>query len=80
MEYLSVSDARKTLYTLVDSIAESHEPTLIQGKRNAAVLISNEDWEDIQETLYIAQNKKLSTSILKGMKEPYDTCSIQLDW
>lgn len=80
MEYISVSDARKNLYKLVDEVAENHEPTVIKGKRNSAVLISNEDWEDIQETLFVAQNKELSESLLKGMHEPFEKCSTKLDW
>jgi antitoxin YefM len=80
MSFVTVSDARKNLYKLVDRVAKNHEPTLIKGKRNAAVLISSEDWDDLQETLYVAQNKKLSDSLLKGMKESYDACSDKLEW
>lgn len=80
MSFVTVSDARKNLYKLVDRVAKNHEPTLIKGKRNAAVLISSEDWDDLQETLYVAQNQKLSESLLKGMKEPYDACSDKLEW
>ena len=53
MSYLIASEARKTLYKLIDEVAVSHEPTLIKGKRNTAVLVSSEDWEDIQETLLV---------------------------
>lgn len=80
MEFITVSDARKNLYKLVDEVAENHEPTIIKGKRNTAVLISNQDWEDIQETLFVAQNKELSDSLLKGLQEPFDKCSTKLDW
>ncbi len=51
--YLIPSQARKTLYTLIDEVAQNHEPTLIKGKRNTAVLVSSEDLEDTQETLLI---------------------------
>lgn len=50
MSYLIASEARKTLYTLIDQVAANHEPALIKGKRNTAVLLSVEDWENIQET------------------------------
>ncbi len=49
MTYLVASEARKGLYKLIDDIAVSHEPTLIKGKRNAAVLVSFNDWEDIRK-------------------------------
>ena len=79
MSYLIASEARKTLYKLIDEVADSHEPKLIKGKRNAAVLISAEDWEDIQETLQVASNKELSDSLLKGKNTSFDKCSTKLD-
>ena len=79
MSYLIASEARKTLYTLIDEVAVSHEPTLIKGKRNTAVLLSSEDWEDIQETLLVSSNKKLSESLIKGKNTSYDECSTKLD-
>ena len=79
MSYLIASEARKTLYTLIDEVAIKHEPTLIKGKRNTAVLLSVEDWEDIQETLLVASNKELSDSLIKGKNTPYEECSSKLD-
>ncbi|MCC8369304.1 MAG: type II toxin-antitoxin system prevent-host-death family antitoxin [Rickettsia endosymbiont of Oxypoda opaca] len=76
MTYLIASEARKSLYKLIDEVAVSHEPTLIKGKRNAAVLISLDDWEDIEETLFVASNKKLSDSIIEGLNTPIEKCSI----
>ena len=79
MSYLIASEARKTLYKLIDEVAVSHEPALIKGKRNTAVLLSSEDWEDIQETLFVTSNKKLSDSLLKGRNISYEDCSTKLD-
>lgn len=80
MEFVSVSEARKNLYKLVDEVSIKHEPALIKGKRNNAVLIASEDWEDMQETLYVMQNKQLAKSLTKGMREPYAECSKELVW
>lgn len=63
MEYISISSARKNLYQIVDEVANNHQPIIIKGKRNIVILVSIEDWEDIQETLYVAQNKSLSKSL-----------------
>lgn len=79
MTYLVASEARKTLYRLIDDVAASHEPTMIKGKRNTAVLLSKEDWENIQETLMVASNKELSDSLLRNQNTPYDECSLELD-
>ena len=79
MTYLIASEARKSLYKLIDQSATSHEPTIIKGKRNTAVLISIDDWEDIQETIFVASNTELSQSIIEGLNTPFDKCSISLD-
>lgn len=54
MDCLLASEARENLYRLIDQVAETHDPVMIKGKRTEAILISREDWEAIQETLYLA--------------------------
>lgn len=80
METLKVSEARKSLYGLVDDIAESHAPVNIAGKRNSAVLISLDDWNAIQETLYLAAIPGMRDSIKKGMETPVSKCTKELKW
>lgn len=80
METLKVSEARKSLYGLVDDIAESHAPVNIAGKRNSAVLISLNDWNAIQETLYLAAIPGMRDSIKKGMETPVSKCTKELKW
>ena len=79
MSYMIASEARKKLYQLIDQVSESHEPALIKGKRNTAVLLSNEDWEDIKETLFVATNTDLSKSIIKGLATDFEDCRTSLD-
>jgi antitoxin YefM len=54
MNCFLASEAREKLYKLIDQVAETHNPVMIKGKRTEAVLVSKEDWEAIQETLYLA--------------------------
>lgn len=79
MTYLLASEARKGLYRLIDQVAEDHEPTIIKGKRNSAVLISANDWEDIQETLFVGSNKELSESLIKGLATDFKDCTNKLE-
>ncbi|MEE4378876.1 MAG: type II toxin-antitoxin system Phd/YefM family antitoxin, partial [Candidatus Competibacteraceae bacterium] len=51
MTILSATEARSKLYSLIDEATESHQPIVIKGKRGNAVLISEEDWNAISETL-----------------------------
>ena len=80
MTTLSVSEARKRLYNLVDEVKESHEPVQIVGKRSTAVLISEEDWKAIEETLYLASIPGMRESIKKGLKTPVGKCSEEPGW
>jgi len=79
MTFLVASEARKNLFKLIDDVAISHEPAIIKGKRNSAVLICTEDWEEIKELLYVSSNKELSDSIIKGLKTPLSECVTKLD-
>lgn len=80
MTSITATEARKRLYRLVDDVAESHEPIQIAGKRNSAVLISEEDWRAIQESIYLSNISGMRASIRKGLKTPVDQCVEELKW
>jgi len=80
MTTLSVSDARSNLFRLIDEAAESHQPITITGKRNNAVLVSSEDWDSIQETLYLLSIPGMRESIRKGIATPVEECNKELGW
>jgi PHD/YefM family antitoxin component YafN of YafNO toxin-antitoxin module len=80
MTTLSATEARKCLYSLVDDVAASHAPIQIVGKRNSAVLIAEEDWRAIQETLYLTSIPGMRESIQDGLKRPINECEEELDW
>lgn len=80
MTTLTASKARALLYQLLDQTAHSHKPIQIMGKRHNAVLISEEDWSAIQETLYLLSLPRMRESIRKGIKTPIDKCATSLKW
>lgn len=80
MTTISISEARAKLYGLVDEIASEHKPITIKGKRASAVLVSEEDWEAIQETLYLTSIPGMRESIKEGLETPTEECSEELDW
>ncbi len=80
MTTLTATEARKRLYSLVDEVKESHEPIQIVGKRSSAVLISEEDWRSVQETLYLTSIPGMRESIRKGLKTPVEECDEDIDW
>ena len=80
MTTLTASEARANLYRLMDQTAQSHRPILISGKRSNAVLVAEEDWAAIQETLFLLSVPGMRESIKAGMTESIDSCAMELDW
>jgi len=80
MTTLKVTEARSNLYKLIDKTAETHEPILITGKRANAILISEEDWRAVNETLYLLSMPGMRESIRQGMSTKLEDCDKDLDW
>lgn len=80
MSSINATEARTQLQSLLDQVAISHEPVHIAGKRSAGVLIGEEDWRAIQETLYLLSVPGMRESIVNGMKTPVSKCARSLKW
>ena len=80
MTVITATEARERLYRLLDEVSASHEPVHISGKRSNAVLVSEEDWRSIQETLNLLSVPGMRESIVKGLATPVDECAEKLDW
>lgn len=80
MPTLTATEARSKLYGLIDETTASHEPIIIKGKRGNAVLISEDDWRSIQETLYLLNIPGMRESIRDGLATPIDKCTKELNW
>lgn len=80
MTTVTATEARKNLYRLLDELSQTHEPLQISGKRNTAVLVAEEDWQSIQETLYLLSIPGMRKSIIQGLKTPVRKCSKGLRW
>lgn len=80
MTILNASEVRKNLYNLIDTTHNLHEPIFIKGKRHNAVLISEDDWSALQETLHLISIPSMSQSIKEGLETPLNQCDEKLDW
>lgn len=76
MTGITATEARGNLYRLIDETAESHQTIVIMGKRNNAILVYEEDWAAIQETLYLLS----VPGMREGMDTPVDECDEKLNW
>jgi len=80
MQIYNATEARSSLYKLIDQTASSHDPIIITGKRHNAVLLSEEDWSAINETLHLLSTPGMRESIREGMNTDISECSDELDW
>lgn len=80
MKTLTATQARKEIYRLLDEASDTHKPIQITGKRSNAVLISEDDWRSIQETLYLSSIPGMQESIVEGMNTPLEETEEELDW
>ncbi len=80
MTNLTATVARAQLYTLIDQAAESSEPIRISGPRNSAILVSEKDWNAMQETLFLLSVPGMREAIRKGLKTPVSKCATSPGW
>lgn len=80
MTTITASEARANLHRLMEDAASSHEPIIITGEKNNAVLLSESDWASVQETLFLLSVPGMRESIIEGRKTPAAECAPELDW
>lgn len=80
MTAITAEKAKTKLQQLLDEVSCSHEPVQIVGKKASGILISQEDWQSIQETLYLISIPGMRESIRRGMKTPVAKCEKELRW
>ena len=80
MTTYNVTEARTNLYKLIDETANTHQPIIIKGKRSNAVLLSEEDWSAINETLFLLAIPGMRESIREGMETDLKDTNKELDW
>jgi len=80
MPTLSATEARTKLYRLIDETSLTHEPIVITGKRGNAVLISEDDWRAIQETMFLLNIPGMQESIKEGLATPIEECNEEIEW
>lgn len=80
MRTVTATTARSMIYKLLDDASDSHEPIQITGKRSNAVLVAEDDWRAIQESLYLVSIPGMRESIRDGLATPVSACAKKLDW
>lgn len=74
MTNTNITNFRKKIYELLDQTIKYNEPINISTKNGNAVVLSEEDYNNIMETLYISSIPGLKEDIIEGMKENVEDC------
>jgi len=77
---MTVSQARTNIYKIMDETAETHQPIMITGKRNNVVMLSEDDWNAIEETLFLNSIPGMASSIKEAMDAPDSEFSEDIEW
>ncbi|HVR96315.1 MAG TPA: type II toxin-antitoxin system Phd/YefM family antitoxin [Thermoanaerobaculia bacterium] len=80
MKTITTDDARANLDRLLEEAAESSEPIQITGERWNGILLSEQDWRAIEETIYLLSIPGMRESIREGMETPIEECSEDPGW
>ena len=83
MDAIAVTAARKDLYNLISSVNENCAPvTITNTKGKNAVLIGEDEWAAIEETLYLASIPTMAESLRTGIATPLEECvsEAELEW
>lgn len=74
MAIINATTARNNLFKLIEETITTHEPVTVTGKNGNVVMIPEEDWRSIQETLYLSDVPGLKEKIIKGLNTPLEEC------
>jgi len=80
MPVLSVKNVKNKLDSILEAVQNTYEPLIIAGKKHSAVLISEDVWRSIEETLYLSSIPGMKESIINGMKEKIEDCTSSVEW
>ncbi len=74
MPIINATNARNNFFKVIDEAITTHEPVYVTGKNGNVVIISEEDWRSIQETIYLSGIPGMNEKIIKGLNTPLDEC------
>ena len=74
MPVINSTTARNNFFKVMEEVINSHESVIITGKKGNVVMISEEDWSSIQETLYLCSIPGMREKIIEGIATPLDEC------
>jgi antitoxin YefM len=74
METITINQTNPKIDQLIDQTIENNQPILLKGAKGNAVLISEQDWNAMQETLYLQSISGMVESIQQGGETPIEEC------
>ena len=76
MSVINATTARANFYKIVDEAIDSHEPICVTAKKGNVIIISEDDWRSMQETLYLLSIPGMRESLIEGKNTPTSECVV----
>ena len=83
MTSISATNLRKDLYRTIEQVNESCTPVMVtNSKGKGAVLVGEDEWAAIEETLYLMGIPGMAESLIEGMQAGPEDCvsEDELNW
>jgi prevent-host-death family protein len=74
MSIINATNARTNFFKLLNEVVTTHEPVYVTGKTGNVVMLSEEDYRSIQETLYLCSVPGMREKIMEGLNTPLEDC------
>ena len=70
----NITNFRKNIFGMLEQTIKFNEPVNISTKDGYAIVISEEDYNGLMETLYLSSIPAMKEKIVEGLKTPLDDC------
>ena len=70
----NVTNFRKNIFGMLEQTIKFNEPVNVSTKDGNAVILSEEDYNGLIETLYLASIPVMKEKIIEGLCTPLDEC------
>jgi PHD/YefM family antitoxin component YafN of YafNO toxin-antitoxin module len=76
----NINNEQSEIIGLLEEVKKNNQPIYLNNKLNSAVIVSEENWRSIEETLYLINIPNMRESLIEGLNTPLDDCSDKLNW
>ena len=74
MLHINITNFRKNIFAMIENTIRYNEPVNISTKDGNVVLLSEEEYRGMEETLRLLSNPEMKQKLLEGKNTPLSDC------